>query len=427
MKYKKIDSKLFIKNRKKFADKMAPGSIAIFHSNDEMPRNGDAHHKFKQNSDLFYLTGVDQEDTALIIFPDCPNAAYKEMLFIKETSETIKVWDGAKLTPEQASEQTGINSVFWHHDLWRTIHPILLMAENVYIDLNENDRFANKVQYNGLTIAEYVRNTYPGHIIKRSAPIMAHLRMHKEPEEIELLKEAVRITKLGLDRILRFTKPGVYEYEIEAELIHEFIRNRGTGFSFEPIIASGANACVLHYLENNAQVKDGDLLLCDFGVEYANYCSDITRCFPSNGKFSKRQGEIYTAVLNVHKAAGGFMKAGKSLPTYHDEICDVMNEELIKIGLLTSADVKKNKKSFLKYFMHGTSHHLGLDVHDVMHRYEGTFEVGNVLTIEPGIYVPEEGIGVRIENDIVITKTGIEDLMADFPIEIEDIETIMNS
>lgn len=427
MKYKNIGSELFTKNRKKFANKMNAGSIAIFHSNNQMPRNGDAHHKFKQNSDVFYLTGVDQEDTALVIFPDCPNPAYREMLFIKETSETIAVWDGAKLTPEEAKDQTGVTSVFWHHEFWNTIHAIILMADNIYVNLNENDRFPNKVSYNGIEVAHQLKRAYPSHRLLRSAPILTNLRTVKEPEEIALIKEATRITKIGLNKILKYTKPGVKEYEIEAELIYEFTRNRATGFSFEPIIASGKNACVLHYLENNDEVKDGDLLLCDFGVEYANYCSDITRCFPANGKFSARQKEVYNAVLNVHKAARGFMTIGKTLPSYHEEVCGVMSEELIKLGLITRNDVKQNPRAFSKYFMHGTSHHLGLDVHDVMHRYESTFEVGNVLTIEPGIYIPEEGIGVRIENDVHITASGIEDFMEDFPIEVDEIEAAMIS
>ena len=427
MKYGKIGKELFVKNRKKFAKNMKAGSIAIFHSYDEMPRNGDAHHKFKQNSDIFYLTGVDQEDTALVIFPDCPNPAFREMLFIKETSDAIKVWDGAKLTPDEANEQTGVKSVFWHHEFWKTIHAVILLADSIYINLNENDRFANKVSYNGIEVAHKLQSTYPAHKLLRAAPIMANLRMIKEPEEIELIKEAAKITRIGLDKILKFTKPGVKEYEIEAELIYEFTRNKGTGFSFEPIVASGKNACVLHYLENNDVVKDGDLLLCDFGVEYANYCSDITRCFPANGKFTARQKEVYNAVLTVHKTARTYMTLGKTLPDYHEEVCKVMSEELIKLGLITSAEVKSNPRAFAKYFMHGTSHHLGLDVHDVMHRYESKFEIGNVLTIEPGIYIPEEGIGIRIENDVHITPSGIEDFMEDFPIEVEEIEDAMNS
>ncbi len=404
---------------------LAPGSVAIFHSNNEMPRNGDAFHKFKQNSDIFYLTGVDQEDTALLIFPDCPNPAFREMLFIKETSETIKVWDGAKLTPDEAKEQSGITSIFWHHEFWSTIHAIVLMAENIYVNLNENDRFSNKTSYNGLETCNLLKTKYPAHSFKRSAPIMANLRMRKEPEEIELIKEATRITKLGLNRLLKNTKPGMKEYELEAELIYEFTRNGATGFSFEPIIASGANACVLHYLDNNDTVKENDLILCDFGVEFGNYCSDITRCIPASGKFTKRQAEVYNAVLTVHKAARGLMQVGKSLPDYHAQVCDVMTEELVKLGLLSNQQLKDNPKAFLKYYMHGTSHHLGLDVHDVMHRYQSQFAVGNVLTIEPGIYIPEEGIGVRIENDVLITADGLYDFMHDFPIEVEEIEAAM--
>lgn len=426
MKYSKINSNLFIKNRKKFTDKMLPGSIAIFHSNDEMPRNGDAYFAFKQQSDIFYLTGVDQEDTILVLFPDCPNPLFREMIFVKETSEQIAIWDGARLMPNEVYAVSGISHVFWYHEFWKTIHSAFLLAENIYVNLNENDRFTDKVSYANLRFTQEIKQKYPAHQIKRSAPILANLRMVKEPEEIELLKEAIRITKLGFERLLKFVKPGVWEYEIEAELIHEFIRNRSRGFAFDPIIGSGNSACVLHYIENNKQCKDGDLLLLDFGAEYANYNGDLSRCIPVNGKFSKRQAEVYNAVLDVQKKAKTLLKVGTPLPDYHAQVCEFMSEKLVDLKLLTTQELKDNPKAFLKYYMHGTSHHLGLDVHDVMHRFE-PMQLGSVLTVEPGIYIQEEGIGVRIENDVILTNNGVIDLMEGYPTEVDEIESIMNS
>jgi Xaa-Pro aminopeptidase len=424
MKYTPIPKSLFEKNRKKFAQEMKPGSIAIFHSNDEMPRNGDANFRFKQNSDIFYLTGVDQEDTVLVLFPDAPNPMFREMLFVRETNETLAIWDGARLTPDQAYQCSGVQNVFWYHEFWATVHPAILMAENIYLNLNENDRFSDKVPYNGIRFANQIIAKYPVHHTYRSAPILANLRMAKEPEEIEVLKEAINITRAGFERLLQFIKPGVWEYEIEAELIHEFTNRRSSGFAFEPIIASGSSACVLHYIENNRQVKDGDLILLDFGAEYGNYNGDMTRCVPANGKFSARQKAVYNAVLHVHKEARKLIKPGVRMPDYHDQVCAIMTEELLKLNLLTTEEVKANKNAFRKYYMHGTSHHLGLDVHDVMHRW-GEFKLGNVLTIEPGIYIPEEGIGIRIENDVLITQTGTLDFMEGLPIEVEEIEAAM--
>jgi Xaa-Pro aminopeptidase len=348
------------------------------------------------------------------------------MIFVKETSEQIAIWDGARLMPNDVYAVSGIQHVFWYHEFWKTIHSAFLLAENIYVNLNENDRFTDKVSYANLRFAKEIISKYPAHQVLRSAPILSNLRMVKEPEEIELLKEAIRITKLGFERLLKFVKPGVWEYEIEAELIHEFIRNRSRGYAFDPIIGSGNSACVLHYIENNKQCKDGDLLLLDFGAEYANYNGDLSRCIPINGKFSKRQAEVYNAVLSVQKFAKSILKPGVNLPSYHAQVCEFMTEKLLEINLLTTQEVKDNPKAFMKYYMHGTSHHLGLDVHDVMHRFEPIPE-GSVLTVEPGIYIQEEGIGVRIENDIVLTSNGLVDLMDGFPIEIDEIESIMNA
>jgi Xaa-Pro aminopeptidase len=424
-KYINPPAALFVQNRKKLSNSLLPGSIAIFHSNDEMPRNGDAYFTFKQQSDIYYLTGIDQEDTILVLFPDCPNPLYREMIFVKETSEQIAIWDGARLNPNQVFEVSGISKVFWYHEFWKTIHAAFLLADNIYINLNENDRFTDKVSYANLRFANEIKAKYPAHNFKRSAPILANLRMRKELQEIDQLKEAIAITKKGFERLLGFVKPGVWEYEIEAELIHEFIKNRSRGFAFDPIIASGNSACVLHYIDNNKQCKDGDLLLLDFGAEYGNYNGDLSRCIPVNGRFSPRQKEVYNAVLHVQREAKKLLKPGVSLPVYHEEVCKIMSEELIKLKLLTSDQVKANPKAHMKYYMHGTSHHLGLDVHDVMHRWEN-LDVNNVVTVEPGIYIPEEGLGIRIENDVIITSNGVIDLMDGYPIEAEEIEEWMN-
>ncbi len=423
-KYANPNNNLFIKNRTKFSNKINDGSMAVFHSNDEAPRNGDAYFTFRQQSDIYYLTGIDQEDTILVLFPSSPNPMYREMLFIKETSEQIAIWDGARLTPNQAHEVSGVSNVFWYHEFWRTIHAAFLLSETIYLNLNENDRFTDKVPYAGLRFAQEIIAKYPAHSTKRSAPILADLRMRKEPEEIEQLKQAIAITKKGFDRLLTFVKPGVMEYEIEAELIHEFIRNRSRGFAFDPIIAGGANACVLHYIDNNKMVKDGDLILLDFGAEYGNYNGDLSRTIPVNGKFTQRQKDVYNAVLNVQRFAKTLLKPGISIPAYHEDVCKFMTEELLKLNLLSQEEVKANPKAFMKYYMHGTSHHLGLDVHDVMHRW-GNLDINNVVTVEPGIYIREEGIGIRIENDVIITETGVIDLMDDFIIETDEIEAAM--
>ena len=425
MKYKTINPELFIGNRKRLTKEIPSGGIAIFHSNWETPRNGDAFYGFRQQSDLFYLTGVDQEDTVLVLFPDCPNPQFREFIFVKETNEKIAVWDGARLSPNEVYETSGIQSVFWYHEMWQTLHSVILMAETIFVNLNENDRFTSSVPYSNLWLTKELKNKYPAHTFKRISPALSRLRMQKSELEINLLKEAINITHKGLIRALKFMKPGIMEYELEAEIIHEFVRNRSKGFAFDPIVASGSSACVLHYIENNKECKDGDLLLLDFGAEYANYNGDCTRCIPVNGRFSKRQKEVYDAVLDVHNYAKTILKPGVTLPNYHAQVGDYTNEKLVQLGLFTSSDIKNNAKSYLKYFMHGTSHHLGLDVHDVMHRFEPIPE-DSVLTIEPGIYIPEEGIGVRIENDVWLHNGEMIDLMADFPIETEEIEQAMN-
>jgi Xaa-Pro aminopeptidase len=428
MKYPSINNNLFTNNRKSFVSGMKSSSIAIFHSNDEFPRSGDQAFLFKQNPDFFYLTGIDQEQSVLILFPDCPNSLYKEVLFLRQTSEHIAVWEGHKYTKEEAKQASGIENVYWLSEFDNILHSIINYAENIYINTNENDRFAFSVPYRDLRMLETLRIKYPLHHYERSAPIMRDLRAVKSTVEIELTKKACAITRDAFNRVLKFTKPGVTEYEIEAEIIHEFIKQRATGHAYSPIIASGKNAIVLHYVENNQVCKDGEVLLLDTGAEYANYNADMTRSIPVNGRFTKRQRAVYDSVLHVMREATKLIVEGAIWNDFHDEVGKIMTAELITLGLLTKHDVEKQDPkmpAYKKYFMHGTSHHLGLDVHDFASRYK-PFEVGNILTCEPGIYIPVEGLGIRLENNILITKGGNIDLMADIPVEAEEIEEIMN-
>lgn len=426
--YQTIDKQLFIDNRKRFVAQLAPKSLAIFHSNDVMPRNGDASYDFKQNSDMYWLTGIDQEECAVVIFPDCPVEAYREALFLKRTNETIAVWDGHKYTKEEATAASGIKSVFWIDEFDSLMRAVINMSENIYLNLNENDRASNPAPYKDFRFAHEMRERYPLHTYKRAAPIMQRLRSIKSPLEVEVMKKAVNISEKMFLRVLNFIKPGVKEYEVEAEVIHEFIRNGANGHSFTPIVASGKNACVLHYIDNAGTCNDGELLLLDTGTDYANYISDMTRTFPVNGRFTKRQKDVYNAVLRVMRAAQGMLKPGILLMEYHNEVCKVMEKELVDLGLLTMNDIKNQNPAwpaFKKYYMHGTSHFLGLDVHDVGMRYEPMQE-GMMFSCEPGIYIPEEGIGIRIENEMIITKDGSLDLMAHIPVEADHIEEIMN-
>ena len=428
MKYLPVNEHLFINNRKSFVSRIKPHAIAIFNSNDEFPRSGDQNFMFKQNADFFYLTGIDQEQSILILFPDCPNSLYKEVLFLRQTNEHIAVWEGHKYTKEEARKVSGIENVYWLSEYDAILHSIINYATHIYINTNENDRFSFAVPYRDLRVLEDLRVKYPLHHYERSAPIMRDLRVVKSDTEIALTKKACEITRDAFIRTLKFVKPGVAEYEIEAEIIHEFIRQRATGHAYSPIIASGKNAIVLHYIENNQVCKDGEVILLDVGAEYANYNADMTRSIPVNGRFTKRQRDVYDAVLRIMHAATRLIVAGAVWNDYHDEVGKLMTGELIGLGLLDKHDVEKQDPkvpAYKKYFMHGTSHHLGLDVHDFASRYK-SFEVGNILTCEPGIYIPAEGLGIRLENNILITKGGNIDLMADIPVEAEEIEEIMN-
>ena len=428
MKYDKIDNRLFIENRQRFAQQLKPNSIALFVSNDIMPTNADGSMGFVQNSDLFYLTGVDQEETILLIFPDAKDGKHKEVLFVRETNEHIAIWEGAKLTKEQATQVSGIKQIYWISQFRDILKTLIFQADNIYLNSNEHTRQYIFAETAEMRFNKEIMERYPLHKIERSAPIMHHLRAIKSEYEVALIQQACNITEKGFRRLLGFVKPGVMEYEIEAELSHEFIRNRSRGFAYGPIIASGFNACVLHYVDNNKACKDGDVILLDVAAEYGNYASDLTRCLPVSGKFTARQKDVYNAVLRVFKASKQMLVEGTILDEYHKEVGKIMESELIGLNLLDKHDVSKQNPDaplYKKYFMHGTSHFLGLDVHDIGNRYE-KMKAGMVFTCEPGIYIPEEGLGIRIENDILITKSGNVDLMANIPIEAEEIETLMN-
>ena len=427
MKYTPIPARLFTENRKRFTARLKPKSMAIFNANDEMPLSGDMTFPFHQNADLFWLSGIDQEQTILVLFPDAPLPVYREILFLRQTNEKIAIWEGHKYTKEEASAASGIKTVYWL-DEFNSIVPMLMHhAENCYLNTNENDRAVIEVPYRDLRFAQSWKDRFPLHHFERSAPILRDLRSVKLPEEIKLLQTACDITEKAFRRVLGFVKPGVMEYEIEAEIIHEFIRNRATGHAYNPIIASGYNACVLHYNDNNQVCREGEVILMDFGAEYGHYAADLTRSIPVSGKFTKRQKNVYNAVLRVMKAAVKMLVPGNTIEKYHAEVGRCMEEELIGLRLLTRAAVKKQNPDaplYKKYFMHGTSHFLGIDVHDFGNRYL-PMKAGMVFTCEPGIYIPEEKLGIRIENDILITAKGQQDLMANIPIEADEIEKLM--
>ncbi|GAB3201692.1 Xaa-Pro aminopeptidase [Pontibacter aydingkolensis] len=427
MRYAPIAQELFVRNRRRLVKHLKQSSVVIFHSNDVMPTNADGTMPFRQNNDLFYLSGIDQEESILLLFPDARDPRMQEILFVRETNDHILTWEGYKLTKKQAAEVSGIKTILWTHEFNSVLNTLLGEAEQVYLNSNEHPRAVVEVETRDARFIKWIKEHYPLHKYERVAPIMHLLRAVKSEEEIALIRQACQITEKGFRRLLKFIKPGIMEYEIEAELYHEFIRNRSRGPAYQPIIASGANACILHYVDNNRECKDGDLVLMDFGAEYANYASDLTRTVPVNGKFTKRQREVYDAVLRVMKAATQMLVPGNTLGQYHQFVGTVMENELIRLGLLDEGDVRNQDSHnplYKKYFMHGTSHHLGLDVHDVGDKHRA-FEEGMVFTCEPGIYIREEGIGIRLENDILVTAGGPEDLMADIPLEAEEIQHLM--
>jgi len=428
MKYAQISNGLFSDNRHKFKNHLKPNSLAVFFSNDVMPTNADGSMGFKQNSDLFYLTGIDQEDTIFVIFPDVKDGKHTEVLFIKETSDLIAVWEGAKLTKDEAKEVSGIKNIYWHHEFDKVFKTFAFQADNFYLNSNEHTRRSIETQSAEDRNNQRLKNLFPMHTVYRSAPIMHKIRAIKSGYEIEIIQKACDITEKGFRRLLNFVKPGVFEYEIEAELIHEFIRNKSRGWAYGPIIASGKNACVLHYVENDKECKAGDVILLDVAAEYANYASDLTRVLPINGKFSKRQKEVYNAVLHVKNEATKLLVPGNTFEKYNKTVGDLMTEQLLKLGLIKTDDVKNQNPSwpaYKKYFMHGTSHFLGLDVHDVGFFHE-PMQAGMVFTVEPGIYIPEEGLGIRLEDDVLVTTAEPINLMKNIPIEADEIEALMN-
>ena len=430
MKYHQIDRQLFIKNREKFIAKMQAHSLAVFNSNDIYPVSADSTLAFAQHRDIFYLSGVNQEESILILFPDAPKPEHRELLFLKETNKHIAVWEGAKLNKTQAFETSGIKTVYWLQDFEKVFFELMTQTQAVYINTNEHYRANVVTETREARFISWCQQKYPAHTYLRSQPILQRLRSVKEPQELALIQKACDITKKAFKRILKFTKPGVAEYEIEAEFAHEFLRNRADGFAYTPIIASGYNACVLHYIENNQVCKSGEIILLDVGAAYGLYSSDMTRCVPVSGKFSTRQAEVYNAVLRVKKAAAKMLIPGTLWAEYQAKVGKIMEQELIGLGLLTQESIKNedpNWPAYKKYFMHGTSHHMGLDTHDYGILTE-PMQAGMVFTVEPGIYIPEENLGIRIEDDYVIQEHGEPfNLMANIPIEIDEIEALMHA
>lgn len=427
MKYLPLDSKIFIENRKRFIKEMEANSIAIFNSNDELPTNGDALFKFKQNSDLYWLTGIEQEDTMLILFPANPDPKYREILVLVRPNEIKEKWDGRRHRREEATAISGIKTIVWLDSLDALLQPMIHLAETIYLNTNENDRKANLVPVRDYRYAEEMRKRYPLHQYRRSERILKALRAIKTPQEIVVMQQAVDITEKAFRRLLKFIRPGVMEYEIEAEIYHEFLRNRATGPAYGSIIASGDRARTLHYVSNNEECRDGELILMDFGAEYGGYCADLTRTIPVNGKFTKRQKEVYNACLALHNYAKSILKPGITILNYTEMVGDEATKQFLKIGLLTKDAVKNEdpeNRAYRKYLYHGISHHLGIDVHDLGTRTE-PIKAGMVFTIEPGIYIEEEQMGVRIENNVWITRTGNKDLFENIPITAEEIEKLM--
>jgi len=429
MKYDFIDKKLFIKNRKNFAKNMKSNSLAVFNSNDIYPISADSTMPFEQHRDIFYLSGVDQEESILVLFPDCPKEKHREILFLKETNEHIAIWEGEKLTKEKAFETSGIKTVYWLQDLEKIMFELMTQCVNVYINTNEHYRANVETETREDRFTKWLKGKYPAHSVAKSNPVLQRLRSVKDPIELDLIQHACNITEKGFRRILNFVTPNVWEYEIEAEFMHEFLRNRSKGFAYTPIVASGNNANVLHYIENNQQCKAGDLILLDVGAEYANYSSDMTRTIPVSGKFTARQKAVYNAVLRVKNEATKLLVPGTDWADYHVEVGKLMTSELLDLKLLDKADVQNENPdwpAYKKYFMHGTSHHMGLDTHDYGILTE-PMQANMVFTVEPGIYIPAEGFGIRLEDDVVIQEKGEPlNLMKNIPVEIDEIEALMN-
>ncbi len=429
MKYDRIDNSLYIQNRKNFSSRMESRALAVFNSNDIITTSADSTRSFKQHTDILWLSGVDQEESILVLFPECHNPNHRELLFLKETNEHIAIWEGEKLDKTAAIATSGIQKIYWLDQFETIFNQLMSEAEHVYINTNEHWRANTEAQTREDRWIEWCMEKYPVHNYLRSNPFLHELRAVKHSIEIDLMQKACDITEKGVRRILPFIKPGVMEYEIEAELWHEFIRNRSQGFAYTPILGSGRNACVLHYIENNQECKDGDVILMDFGAEYANYASDLTRSVPVNGRLTKRQRAVYDAVLRVKNGAIEVLRPGKTLKQYHVEVGSLMEKELVDLNLITMDDIKNQNPewpAYKKYFMHGTSHYIGLDTHDYG-PWNAPIPAGSAFTVEPGIYILEENLGIRLEDDYIITDSGHKNLMENIPIEAEEIEDLMNA
>jgi Xaa-Pro aminopeptidase len=427
MKYTPLDTQIFIQNRKRFVSKMQKNSIAIFVSNDEYPLNGDALHDFKQNTELYWLSGIEQEGSMVILFPDNPDPKYREVLVLVRPQELKEIWDGKRLRANEAKAISGIKTIVWVDVLDGMLQQWVHLADAIYLDSNENDRKNNLLRTSEYRFIDEMKARYPLHNFCRAASIMKELRAVKTKEEVQVIQKAIDITELAFRRLLQFIQPGVKEYEIEAEIYHSFLSQRATGVAYHSIIASGDNARTLHYTSNNNVCKDGELILMDFGAEYGGYCADLTRTVPVNGKFTKRQKEVYNACLHLHDYAKSILKPGISILNYTDKVGEEASKQFLKIGLLSKSDIKNEdaeNRAYRKYLYHGISHHLGLDVHDLGTR-TAPITAGMVFTVEPGIYIKEEKMGVRIENNFWITKTGNQDLMKNIPIKAEEIEALM--
>ena len=429
MRYTLPDKQLFINNRKNFEAMLSDGALAVFNANDQMPTNADGLMPFRQNNDIFYLTGIDQEETILLLFPDFYHEKQRAILFLKETSDLIAIWEGHKFTKEEAKAISGIETIYWVTEFKQVLNTLMAEASKVFLNTNEHIRAVVEVETRDARFGNWCRKHYPDHAYHRSAPIMHQLRAIKSAAEVSMMQEACDITEAGFRRVLKFVEPGVTEYEIQAEFMHEFLRKRSKGFAYEPIIASGFNACVLHYIDNAEICNDGDIILLDVGAEYGNYNADMTRSIPVSGRFTPRQKDVYNAVLRVKRAAEQMLVPGNVIPEYHIEVGKIMEGELLGLGLIDQTDIKNqnpNNPAYKKYFMHGTSHHLGLDVHDVGNVYR-KMEEGMVFTVEPGIYIREENLGIRLEDNLVIRENGLDNLMGNIPIEAEEIEELMNA
>ena len=427
MKHLPLNPSIFRNNRKRFTEKMGKNAIAIFNSNDEIPANGDSLYPFQQNSDLFWLSGILQEDTMVILYPDNPDPKFREILVLIRPNELKEKWDGKRLRAEEAKKMSGFDTIVWLDSLEGMLQPLIHQADQIYFNTNENDRKHTDVPTRDYRFAEEMKSKYPAHHYERSAKILKDLRGVKLKEEIDVVQKAIDITHNAFERILKVIRPGIMEYEIEAEVVHSFLSQGASGEAYGSIIASGDSARTLHYVSNNQECKDGELILMDFGARYGNYCADLTRTVPVNGKFTKRQAEVYNACLHLHDYAKTLLKPGISIITYTDKVGEEATKTFIGLGILSETEVKnedKENRAYRKYLYHGISHHLGIDVHDLGTRTE-PLQPGMLLTVEPGIYIEEEQIGIRIENNVWITESGNKDLMAKIPITVKQIETLM--